>query len=168
MGRTCRGDASGGWADYLRSRLAIRLAEASLEPNFESRLSDWVSERLEKLVVPAAPVLLHHDLKPANLIVTEEKFVLIDFEQAKGGDPLSDLAKLRWRAFGQREDLWSEFCTAYMGSDRTMEMDQRVLFYQALHCLGSIAYRTVFANRAYAFHVDSARAWLRNLLFEMP
>jgi aminoglycoside phosphotransferase (APT) family kinase protein len=153
-----------GWLDYLRERLSIRLTQARPVLASGERLRDWALVRMEELCAPDAPVLLHHDLKPENILVSGDRIVLIDFEHATGGDPLSDLAKLKWRTLQRDPRLWRMFFAAYSGRAVDPVAEAAVDFYLAMHCLGALAYGACSGNAAYTPHVRSATRILASLL----
>jgi thiamine kinase-like enzyme len=64
--------------------------DARLPSDIESLLED--SRRLSHAVQPFVPTLCHNDLLAGNIIVTEERVWLVDWEYAGMGNPLFDLA----------------------------------------------------------------------------
>lgn len=153
-----------GWVGYLRDRLELRLAQARPALAAEDRLRAWALSRMERIKVPPMPALLHHDLKPANILLAGDRIALVDLEHAKGGDPLSDLAKLKWRTLRFDDRLWQIFLKAYVGATPDSSIEQTVEFYVGMHCLGSVAYGVCTQSSAYAAHVASANAVLARLL----
>ncbi|WP_093545905.1 phosphotransferase [Streptomyces althioticus] len=79
------------WRDYLHNRLDTYAAAA---PDF----APAHRRELDATDRDTEPKLLHHDLQPGHLVrPTSGKPLLLDWELAAFGDPLSDLARLAVR-----------------------------------------------------------------------
>ncbi|MGH3319268.1 MAG: aminoglycoside phosphotransferase family protein [Streptosporangiaceae bacterium] len=147
------------WPCFLRRHLTTRLASLPLTSGDLDRLWAFLGPHLGTLHIEG-PRLLHHDLKPANILFGANGVIgFCDFEQARGGDPLSDLGKLWWRTFAAtRSSAWRAFLTAY-GSPEGDQYD-RVRFYLVVHCIGALAYWHDYGRSRYLNHARSAAALL--------
>ncbi|MFJ9174951.1 aminoglycoside phosphotransferase family protein [Streptomyces sp. NPDC102360] len=146
------------WQDFLLPHLDRRIEALHLADHRADRLRTWFAERIGDLTGQApAPRLLHHDLKPANILVRPGGSVMLcDFDQARGGDPFSDLGKLWWRTFDARPGrAWSAFRQSY-GADARENADDTIRFYLVVHCLGALAYWHDYARPRYFRHARSA------------
>ncbi|MFC5720310.1 phosphotransferase family protein [Streptomyces gamaensis] len=82
------------WRDYLRGRLD-NYADAA--PDL-AHAAAVLSRELDVTDVDTEPRLLHHDLQPGHLVRSlSGRSLLLDWELAVFGDPLSDLARLAVR-----------------------------------------------------------------------
>ncbi|MFD3756719.1 phosphotransferase family protein [Streptomyces sp. NPDC058622] len=80
------------WRDYLHDRLDAYTATA---PDL-ARAALGLRHELDTITVNIEPRLLHHDLQVGHLVCVSGG-LLIDWELAAFGDPLSDLARLAVR-----------------------------------------------------------------------
>ncbi|WP_380836417.1 aminoglycoside phosphotransferase family protein [Streptomyces cremeus] len=146
------------WQDFLLPHLDRRIEALPLPTHYSDGLRTWIVERANNLTrhVPT-PRLLHHDLKPANILVRPGGSVMLcDFDQARGGDPFSDLGKLWWRTFDARPGkAWTAFQQAN-GTDARANADDTIRFYLVVHCIGALAYWHDFAHPGYFRHARSA------------
>ncbi|MFJ8954971.1 aminoglycoside phosphotransferase family protein [Streptomyces sp. NPDC102383] len=146
------------WPAFLSPHLDRRIEALHLPDHHADRLRAWFADRIDALTSQAPPPrLLHHDLKPANILIRPGGGVMLcDFDQARGGDPFSDLGKLWWRTFDARPGrAWSAFRQAY-GADARANADDTVRFYLVVHCLGALAYWHDFTRPGYLRHARSA------------
>lgn len=149
------------WPNFLRRHLATRLRSLPLTGRPGDRLWGYLNERLATLGEVGAAYVLHHDLKPANILRTPEGgLVLCDFDQARGGDPLNDLGKLRWRTFtAARLRPWQVFLSAY-GREDDEQTRATVTFYLVVHCVGALAYWHDYTRPGYLHHARAAQQLL--------
>jgi len=82
--------------DYIDSRLQ-RIAKASGARG--ERLREQVLRHIDRLGsrmpdAPAAAVTVHADLSPSNIMVCDQRVVVLDFAMARAGHPLQDVARL--------------------------------------------------------------------------
>ncbi|MEU9397041.1 aminoglycoside phosphotransferase family protein [Streptomyces sp. NPDC048324] len=149
------------WPRFLRRHLATRLGSLPLTARPADRLWALVDEHLTVLGEWDTAYVLHHDLKPANILRTPEgDLVLCDFDQARGGDPLSDLGKLWWRTFTAAQSRpWQVFLHAY-GRETDEQTQAAVTFYLIVHCIGALAYWHDHTRPGYLRHARSARQLL--------
>lgn len=148
------------WPGFLRRHLAGRLESLPLTERDLDRTRSFLESQLAALDAGLTPRILHHDIKPANLLLSPSgRVALCDFDQARGGDPLSDLGKLWWRTFaGSLGGAWRAFLHAY--GCRVNEVQVRVEFYLIVHCLGALAYWHDYARPRYRDHARAARELL--------
>lgn len=148
------------WTSYIARRAELRIQSLRLRTADETRLSAYVDAHVRSMPVHADR-LLHHDLNPTNVIVqsTDRRAILIDFEHSIGGDPASDLAKLRWRAFSRVgvTDRWQRFRGLYEEHSGTEVSDAVLDFYETMHAIGSIAFWRDLAGSAPGHFGDLAR-----------
>lgn len=82
------------WRDYLHDRLDLYTATA---PDLVT-VAAALRQDLDRVNLDIEPRLLHHDLQPGHLVrVSEGPRLLLDWELAAFGDPMSDLARLAVR-----------------------------------------------------------------------
>lgn len=82
------------WRNYLHDRLNLYTATA---PGLVA-VAATLRQDLDRVNLDIEPRLLHHDLQPAHLVrVPEGPRLLLDWELAAFGDPMSDLARLAVR-----------------------------------------------------------------------
>jgi aminoglycoside phosphotransferase (APT) family kinase protein len=149
------------WPHFLHWHLAMRLSSLPLTSRAGNQLRAYLDEHLAVLGEPDTAYVLHHDLKPANILGRpDDSLVLCDFDQARGGDPLSDLGKLWWRTFAAAQSRpWQVFLSAYRQDD-----DERtqaaVTFYLIVHCVGALAYWHDHTRPGYLRHARSAQQLL--------
>lgn len=114
-------DTPTSWATEFDDRFRTRVAECvvldALEKRSVDRVVAYYEERREALNdVPRR--LSHDDPSPENLILERRsdgwQFVgIVDFERARGRDPLIDLARLRARTFSRWPAMAAPFDAAY-------------------------------------------------------
>lgn len=130
------------WRGYLLARVG---AYGAACPELGAHIAE---SRIRLAVLPAdIPLrLLHHDLQPAHLLVHTRGAILIDWELAVFGDPLSDAARaaVRLRLQDPRELL--DMCSDWCGS----ETEARILLYWKVHLLADAALASDVAVAAYA------------------
>jgi NAD(P)-dependent dehydrogenase (short-subunit alcohol dehydrogenase family)/aminoglycoside phosphotransferase (APT) family kinase protein len=148
------------WPCFLRRQLARRLKSLPLPREDAGRLRAHLDRYLASLSGDLAPRMLHHDLKPANILLHGDGWItLCDFDQSRGGDPCSDLGKLWWRTFGGADTVsWRAFLECYGEPDG--EADEMVRFYLVVHCIGALAYWHDYARPGYFTHARSAQKLL--------
>lgn len=149
------------WPHFLRRHLATRLASLPLAARPSNQLSSYLDEHLAALEEDGTAYVLHHDPKPANILRRPDgSLVLCDFDQARGGNPLSDLGKLWWRTFDTaRSRPWQVFLSAY-GRPDDEETQRAVGFYLIVHCIGALAYWHDHTRPGYHRHACSAQQLL--------
>ncbi len=149
------------WPHFLRRHLGARLGSLPLTARLTDRLWAFLDEHLDALGGAGAAHMLHHDLKPANILRTPAGgLVLCDFDQARGGDPLSDLGKLWWRTFAAVQSRpWQVFLSGY-GCPDAERTQAAVTFYLIVHCVGALAYWHDHARPGYLRHARSAQQLL--------
>ncbi|MER5780206.1 phosphotransferase [Streptomyces mobaraensis] len=82
------------WRHYLHDRLNLYTATA---PNLATAAAA-LRRDLDRVNLDIKPRLLHHDLQPGHLVRTPDGLLLLlDWELAAFGDPLSDRARLAVR-----------------------------------------------------------------------
>lgn len=108
--RVCPYEKAGsGMAELARELHSHHVDEGR---DWHRRFSDYVravsgrapqelAQRLEAFFesIPKTDALLHGDLHPANIVVCDGEFALIDMEASGFGDPMFDLAIMRSRLF---------------------------------------------------------------------
>ncbi|WP_367435202.1 phosphotransferase family protein [Streptomyces celluloflavus] len=149
------------WPHFLRRHLATRLKSLPLNSRDGNHLWAYLNERLSALGEVDTAYVLHHDLKPANILCRpDDGLVLCDFDHARGGDPLSDLGKLWWRTFAAAQSRpWQVFLRAY-GRPDDERTQAAVAFYLIVHCVGALAYWHDHTRPGYLRHACSARQLL--------
>lgn len=88
------------WVDYLldiekrRDEIIIAGKIVGIEANSIDRAYELLSQNKSVLQIEK-PYLLHADFGPKHLLVLDNRIVgVLDFESAKGGDPVQDLARI--------------------------------------------------------------------------
>jgi len=148
------------WQCFLRRHLAGRLATLPLTSQDAGRLWALLDTGVSLLGADVVPRMLHHDLKPANILRRANgEIVFCDFDQARAGDPLSDLGKLWWRTFGATVTRpWQAFLSAY--GQPGCSTQETVRFYLVVHCIGALSYWHDYAPARYHDHACSAQMLL--------
>lgn len=86
-------------------------------------------EELERLPEPEQYFLLHGDMNPYNVLVTDEGISgLIDWSYARFGDPLFDFARLRMNMFVRRSDDLTAAYFAHLDLDATQRQAENFYF----------------------------------------
>ncbi|MGW0886467.1 phosphotransferase family protein, partial [Streptomyces sp. NPDC002671] len=122
------------WRDYLHNRLDTYTAAApDLAPAAAA-----LRRELDATDVDTEPRLLHHDLQPGHLVhPTSGKPLLLDWELAAFGDPLSDLARLAVRL-----DLPDPTGVLHLAHQPDPDADRRLRLYWRIHQLADAALGT--------------------------
>lgn len=90
------------WKDFLVSKVknismiekAAKYGDISLE--IVDKALNILVNHIDLLIIPS-PYLLHDDFHPKHILVQNDKVVgIIDFEDAKGGDPIRDIARVEY------------------------------------------------------------------------
>jgi aminoglycoside phosphotransferase (APT) family kinase protein len=122
----------GDWATVV-GRTAERAASRNRENGVLT--APEVAGILDRLTHAAAdisevvsPALTHRDLYLANMLVSDGRLrALIDFELAKGWDPLFDFVKLGMWVFEEWPESFEPFMTAYRrATDHMPEVEERL------------------------------------------
>ncbi|GAA1940115.1 phosphotransferase family protein [Kitasatospora viridis] len=128
------------WQAYLTDRLNLYARTA---PELVNAVNS-VRRELDRVNPNTAPRLLHHDLQPGHLVSTPQGHgLLLDWELAAFGDPLSDLARLAVR-------LHLTSPQPIITDPGSRDIRQRLRLYWRLHLLADAALATDPAVRAYA------------------
>ncbi|WP_030542356.1 phosphotransferase family protein [Streptomyces albus] len=119
------------WPAYLHSRLE---AYETAAPHLASEARSLRNE-INNTALDVQPRLLHHDLQPGHLIRQHTgQLVLVDWELAAFGDPLSDLARLAVRL--RLDDLSSIADLVHVHDAAT---EHRLRLYWRIHRLADAA-----------------------------
>ncbi|MDQ1304804.1 MAG: phosphotransferase [Actinomycetota bacterium] len=122
------------WRHYLHDRLdTYAAASPDLAPTAANlhRELDATDRKIE-------PRLLHHDLRPGHLVhPPNSSSLLLDWELAAFGDPLSDLARLAVRL-----DLPHPTATLHLAHQPNAEAEGRINLYWSIHLLADAALST--------------------------
>ena len=144
MGRLLRGfraldpdafDLPRLWTDVAALRLASEGWLAPLEPHLgvgDARSVREVIDAMPDLLADRPRVVCHGDFGPQNVLVVNERISgLLDFEDARIGDPLLDVAWWAWlvrahtpQAFAR---TWAPFLEAAETDDAEAGFDERVV-----------------------------------------
>jgi len=136
----------------LSERVLLAAAEAaSLDPHIVKRARHILDE-FPKRYAPVAPHLLHGDFAPKHLLVQDGKITgIIDFENARGGDPVQEFAN--WQFFFEDEypidSLQKGYCDkpVFIG-----DFDRRFLLWRILIGLSSLSYYVAEGNQSGIHH----------------
>lgn len=133
-GRLARARRHGTWRDYLNDRLDTYTAAApDLAPTAAAVRHDLAATNLE-----LEPRLLHHDLQPGHLVRPfNGNPVLLDWELAAFGDPLSDLARCAVRL-----DLADPTDMVHLAYRPATDASRRINLYWRIHQLADAALNT--------------------------
>ncbi|MFP7675549.1 aminoglycoside phosphotransferase family protein [Marivita sp. S0852] len=157
---TRAGTGADTWRSYLAAKLPQRIGAVRGPAKAVSRLRDALADGLTQLEPRLPCGLLHHDLKPANVLLGGTgQLTLVDFDQAKWGPAVSDLGKLAWRF-----DLWRR-PAALTGLRTTFPevMLPALRFHSLLHMIGALDYYATFGTPSYLPHVHSALTHIERL-----
>ncbi|MFD4574973.1 phosphotransferase family protein [Streptomyces sp. NPDC058417] len=128
------------WRAYLHDRLNLYTATA---PDLGTAATA-LRRALDQVNLDIEPRLLHHDLQPGHLVRTTDGVrLLLDWELAAYGDPISDRARLAVR-------LRLPSPQALLAHRATPAIRQRLDLYWRLHLLADAALATDPAVRAHA------------------
>ncbi|MFI1258973.1 phosphotransferase family protein [Streptomyces netropsis] len=135
------------WRDYLHDRLNLYTATT---PDLATAAAD-LRRDLDRVNLDIEPRLLHHDLQPGHLVRTTEGLqLLLDWELAAFGDPISDRARLAVR-------LCLLSPQAVLAPGAAPAAHQRLDLYWRLHLLADAALATDPAVRAHALSLTARR-----------
>jgi thiamine kinase-like enzyme len=102
-----------------------RKSESELPEDIDEMLTQV--ERLAEQIRPFRPVLCHNDLLPGNMIASDQRLWLVDWEYAGMGHPLFDLASVSANAgFSSEQDL--ALLEAYRGQVNPVDLDELHIF----------------------------------------
>jgi len=162
-------DGKPTWHDLLAANAdryisAIGPADADLAEQGRATLKRRLGE------VPAADtaVLVHFDLRPGNILVSDQQFVgIIDFEACRGGHPSMDFFKLWQQVAPHAEGGLTEILSGYRETVLTEQpwmdldsLDQLMRIYAAYHGMAGLAWCYIRDNFADGF-ADANRDLLR-------
>ncbi len=145
-------------------RAALRSREIGL---LSTQETDAVVHRLqrsaENVSRVVAPVLTHYDLYLANVLVRDGRFeALLDFELAKGWEPMFDFVKLGMWVFEEWPRGFQPFVTAYRHRvGRVPDAEERLSTCLALENFVALGY---WIDRGEGRLAEASRATLRNWL----
>jgi aminoglycoside phosphotransferase (APT) family kinase protein len=132
------GAAVGDWATLVR-RITDRYAPwndkiAALTPLEVAAIRERLVQSVAAVTDVVSPMLTHRDLYLANVLVNEGRFAaILDFELAKGYDPLLDFVKLGAFIFERHPERIEPFTAAYRHhSDRLAQAEERLALCLAL------------------------------------
>ncbi len=159
--------AVGDWAAVVR-RAAERYAAWNREVGVLAAPEiDAIRDRLTRAAVDIAaevsPALTHKDLYLANVLVNDGRLTaLIDFELAKGYDPLLDFVKLGMFVFERWPESVDHFMAAYRrGADHPPKAEARLAVCLALEHFVQLPNWVQFGEERLARDSrDRLRAWL--------
>jgi hypothetical protein len=155
---TRRGGDAGIRAGWYR-RIHQRVDSLPIPAADADTLRDWAARAAARIPRVDRPSLLQHDPKPDNLRWVGDRVVLLDFDQARWGHPMSDLGKLRWRTLPPDDDgdtAWRVFLRHYRRGYRGEFDPAGVDVFRTGHAIGSLAYWFDFQQPAYLPHARSA------------
>ncbi|MET8182730.1 phosphotransferase [Streptomyces sp. NPDC005336] len=122
------------WRDYLYDRLDIY---ATAAPDL-TQVAAALRHELDAVAVDIEPRLLHHDLQPGHLVHPRSgRPLLLDWELAAFGDPLSDLARLAVRL-----DHTGPTDVLRLAHRPTPDATRRIHLYWRIHQLANAALST--------------------------
>ncbi|WP_200259840.1 phosphotransferase [Streptomyces sp. HSG2] len=122
------------WRDYLHNRLDTYTAAApDLTPAAAA-----LRRELDATDTDTEPRLLHHDLQPGHLVrLPSGRTLLLDWELAAFGDPLSDLARLAVRL-----DLPDPMDVLHLAHQPDPAAARRIRLYWRIHQFADAALST--------------------------
>lgn len=139
----------------LRSRdsflgwILVKLAKWSSELKLAGKEADAArasecAYRVQLSLRDFSPALLHGDLRPDNIILSQGRFVLIDFEHVNVGDPLFDLAKLKNSLPVYGDDVAARIARNLPGLEEhsSQFIETRLSLYAEVHEIGVLAWET--------------------------
>jgi aminoglycoside phosphotransferase (APT) family kinase protein len=142
FGRLAGTAVSASWPGYLRDRVLLYSGIVETDPELVTAVESAgrLAEDVAAADLRTAPLLLHHDLAVRHLLITPAGAgVLVDWENAVYGDPLSDIARLAVRL-----DLIDDSRITALARDVTAdwlshgEIDARLALYHRLHLLTEV------------------------------
>jgi Ser/Thr protein kinase RdoA (MazF antagonist) len=125
------------------SDLGVLLPSGALKDDISQEmlgiLPQWAKE-LARTPVTLAP--LHGDLYLDNLLVADDGTIggLLDWEAARLGDPLWELARTQMASFGESAGEWESFIGAYARAVPWPLDRRRVACYRFLMAMGDLRY----------------------------
>jgi aminoglycoside phosphotransferase (APT) family kinase protein len=134
--------------ENLSERVLLAAAEAaSLDLSIVKRARHILDEFV-KSYAPVAPHLLHGDFAPKHLLIKEGKITgIIDFENARGGDPVQEFAN--WQFFFENRYPIESLKEGY--SDKSVfggDFERRFLLWRLLIGLSSLSYYVAEGNQS--------------------
>lgn len=169
------GTALATWHSLTRRACRTELAEFDVVDDFTRRIQSrcrglFDADQLDRcrtwwtaapsVLGRCSPTLLHHDVKPSNIVVTHDEVVFVDLDQSRFGDPLSDLGKAVWRMCHTTTER-SRLFASYLGRGPDADDWRRVRFFEIAHAIGALAYWKDFRVESYRPHAISAAAIVR-------
>jgi Ser/Thr protein kinase RdoA (MazF antagonist) len=127
----------------IASDLAVLTASGALADDviadMRERLIRWAAS-LAETPVTLAP--LHGDFYLDNLLVTEDGAIagILDWEAARLGDPLWELARTQVASFGDAPAEYAHFHDSYCGHIPLAVDEGRVVRYRFLMAMGDLRY----------------------------
>lgn len=130
------------WNDFLSKRMQHDLEICAHYQLFTNEFDRRVRRLVErqKFFSDIQPELVHGDLHPDNILVTQQEngiwefSGIIDFEYAFGGDSMYDFAKLEWSLFDRNPRLKNPFFEGYSQTHTTIPH-----FHTETHAINCIA-----------------------------
>jgi len=133
-GRLAGAPYSPSWSHYLHQRLT---AYATAAPHLAAEAMT-LHDQLDATNLDIQPRLLHHDLQPGHLVSQPDGTrLLLDWELAAFGDPLSDLARLAVRLH-----LEDPTPVVALTDQVTPSTQRRLTLYWHIHLLADTALTT--------------------------
>lgn len=159
------------WADNfvakkIASDLGVLLPSGALPPEIAAAMADelprWGAS-LAATPVPLAP--LHGDYYLDNLIVDDAGAIAtaLDWEAARLGDPLWDLARTEAASFADTPDAFTQFLAAYTASVPWAVDTGRIRRYRLLMAMGDLRYAVRHAPALTAARVPPVVALWRKV-----
>jgi thiamine kinase-like enzyme len=103
--------------DVLQSQMAGLRIDPPLMETVSRVFAELRSQANQLHAVPLAPV--HNDPNGANILLFEEKMVLVDWDEMLLSDPLRDVSQ--WLGWHVAQDRWPLFCREYgLSFDQTL------------------------------------------------
>jgi Ser/Thr protein kinase RdoA (MazF antagonist) len=123
----------------LRVLLPSNTLDADISRQMQSLIPSW-AEGLADAVVALAP--LHGDFYLDNLLVVEDGTMsgLLDWEAARLGDPLWELARTQVASFADTPAAWADFLSGYAPAYPIAVDARRVACYRFLMAMGDLRY----------------------------
>jgi len=165
-------DTPTAWATEFDDRLRTRAAECrtldALDHEEQARVIAFYEARRQALEGVQRTVT-HDELEPENLLLAKGAdgwhfAALLDFERARGRDPVLDLAQLDLTTFPQWPAMGAAFATGYAGAARLGPYvpERRELYAMYLLLAGIVYYRENEAPAREAAARTGLRRWLES------